>query len=198
MLIKSGEMEEARKRSIQAVVANPYTQVTWRALNYWATSNKVAHAQPKIKVPGSAERKDDMHINITIDPKDADGTSGAWLAYQISRASWMGDEFKKHFPNEKQYRHSLLEESAALRLAATVLTAKDNMKKYGKEYQKNLDVSLLLKLYAAKMIEPFVLISAPDRDIALNDYVPYREQHRDQLEAYLFQFVVPPPQPQKN
>lgn len=198
MLIKSGEMEEARKRSIQAVVANPYTQITWRALNYWATSNKVALAQPKIKVPGSAERKDDMHINITIDPKDADGTSGAWLAYQISRASWMGDEFKKHFPNEKQYRHSLLEESDALRLAATVLTAKDNMKKYGKEYQKNLDVSLLLKLYDAKMIEPFVLISAPDRDIALNDYAPYREQHRDQLEAYLSQFVVPPTPASKN
>jgi hypothetical protein len=86
----------------------------------------------------------------------------------------------------------------SLRLAATVLAAKDNMKKYEKEYQKNLDVSLLLKLYDAKMIEPFVLISAPDRDIALNDYVPYREQHRDQLEAYLSQFVVPPTPASKN
>ena len=42
------------------------------------------------------------------------------------------------------------------------------------------------------MLEPYVLISAPDRDIASNDYVPYREQHRDQLEAYLSQFIVPP------
>ena len=45
------------------------------------------------------------------------------------------------------------------------------------------------------MIEPYVLLSASDRDIALNDYVPYREQHRDQLEAYLSQFVVPPAPP---
>jgi len=42
------------------------------------------------------------------------------------------------------------------------------------------------------MLEPYVLISAPDRDIASNEYVPYREQHRDQLEAYLSQFIVPP------
>ena len=192
LYIKSGEMEKARQRSIQAVVANPYTQATWRALNYWANSNKVALSQRKISVPGSTERKDEMHINITLDPKDSDGTSGAWAAYQISRAAWMGDEFKKHFPNEKQYRHSLLEEADALRLAAAVLTEKDNMKKHGKEYQKNPDVSLLLRLYDAKMIEPYVLLGAADRDIALNDYAPYRAQHRDLLEAYLSQFVVPP------
>jgi tetratricopeptide (TPR) repeat protein len=196
LYIKSGEMEKARQRSIQAVVADPYTQATWRALNYWANSNKVALSQRKISVPGSTERKDEMHINITLDPKDSDGTSGAWAAYQLSRAAWMGDEFKKHFPNEKQYRHSLLEEADALRLAAAVLTGKDNMKKHGKDYQKNPDVSLLLRLCEAKMIEPYVLLSAPDRDIALNDYAPYRSQHRDQLEAYLSQFVVPPTPPQ--
>jgi hypothetical protein len=56
---------------------------------------------------------------------------------------------------------------------------------------------LLLKLYEAKMIEPYVLLSAPDRDIALNDYVPYREQHRDLLETYLSQFVVPPTPPKQ-
>jgi len=33
LYVKSGEMEKARTRSIQAVVANPYSQITWRALN---------------------------------------------------------------------------------------------------------------------------------------------------------------------
>jgi len=198
MLIKSGEMEKARSRSIQCVIASPYTQVTWRALNYWANSNHVQLTQPKIKIPGGVERKDDQHINITLSPKESKGgIDAAWTAYSISRAYWMGDNFKKNFPKEPQYRHSLLEESDSLRMAADVLSGKDDRKKHAKEYEKDPDVTLLLKLFDAKMIEPYVLISAPDRDIAFNDYVPYREQHRDQLEAYFSQFVVPstPPKP---
>jgi len=198
MLIKSGEMEKARTRSIQAVVANPYSQVTWRALNYWANSNHLQLAQPKIKIPADVELKDDQHSNITLSPKESKGgIDGAWAAYSISRAYWMGDNFKKNFPKEPQYRHSLLEESDSLRMAADVLSQKDNRKKYAKEYERDPDVALLLRLYDVKMIEPYVLISAPDRDIAMNDYVPYREQHREQLAAYLSQFVVPatPPKP---
>ena len=107
----------------------------------------------------------------------------------------MGDKFKKNFPNDPRYRHSLLEEAESLRLAADVLSSKENLKKYEKEYKNDPDVTLLLKLYDAKMIEPYVLISAPDRDIALNDYAPYREKHRDQLEAYFSQFIVPPAPP---
>ena len=197
LLIKSGEMEKARTRSIQAVIANPYTQITWRALNYWATSNHVQLAQPKIKIPGGAERKDDTHINITMSSSGSTGINAAWLAYSMSHALWTGDKFKKNFPNDPQYRHSLVEESESLDMAARVLSGKDNQKKYAKDYKNDPDVTLLLKLYDAKMIEPYVLISAPDRDIALNDYVPYREQHRDQLEAYLSQFVVPATPPKQ-
>ena len=192
LYVKSGEMEKARTRSIQAVVANPYSQITWRALNYWAASNHLQITQPKIKIPGGVERKDDQHINITLSPKEsAGGIDAAWTAYGISRAYWMGDNFKENFPKDPQYRHSLLEESDSLKMAADVLSGKDR-KKHAKDYEKDPDVTLLLKLYDAKMLEPYVLISAPDRDIASNDYVPYREQHRDQLEAYLSQFIVPP------
>ncbi|HLK02835.1 MAG TPA: tetratricopeptide repeat protein [Candidatus Acidoferrum sp.] len=196
MLIKSGEMEKARARSIQAVVSNPYSQITWRALNYWATSNHLQLSQLKIKIPGGVERKDDQHINITLSPKVSGASiDAAWAAYGMSRAYWMGDNFKKNFPKDPQYRHSLLEESESLKMAAEVLSGKGDRKKHASEYEKDPDVSLLLKLYDAKMIEPYVLISAPDRDIALNDYAPYREQHRDLLEAYLSQFVVPPTPP---
>jgi hypothetical protein len=40
------------------------------------------------------------------------------------------------------------------------------------------------------MIEPYVLLSAPDREIAA-DYVAYRDLHRDQLEQYFSDFIVP-------
>jgi len=198
MLIKSGEMEKARARSIQCVIASPYSNITWRALTYWANSNHVQLSQPKIRIPAGVERKDDQHINITLSPKESKGgIDGAWAAYGISRAYWMGDNFKKNFPKEPEYRHSLLEESDSLRMAASVLSGKDDRKKHAKDYEMDPDITLLLKLYDAKMIEPYVLISAADRDIALNDYAPFREQHRDQLEAYLSQFVVPPTPPKQ-
>jgi hypothetical protein len=41
-----------------------------------------------------------------------------WLIYSAARAAWMiGTKFSEAFPNEKQYRRRLREESDALRLA---------------------------------------------------------------------------------
>jgi len=70
----------------------------------------------------------------------------------------------RRFPNEKTYRHSLLEEVDALNTAAAVLG--ENYKK--PKQRKNLQPSLLtlLELNDKGMIEPFVLISKPDAGIA--------------------------------
>jgi tetratricopeptide (TPR) repeat protein len=193
LYIKSGEMEKARRRSIQAVVANPYTQATWRAMNYWANSNKVELKKLHINTP-AAETKNGQ-TNITLNMNSKDGILGgmAWIIYGGVRTQWQKEEFKKHFPDAKEYRHSLAEESAALNTAAVGVS---NDAKKNKKLPTDPDIALLMALYDAKMIEPYVLLSAPDRDIALNDYAPYRSQHRDQLEAYLSQFVVPPTPPQ--
>lgn len=195
LYIKSGEMEKARKRSIQAVVANPYTQTTWRALNYWATSNKLALNKIHLNTPATDTK--DGHTNITLNMNGPGGIMGgmAWIIYGGVRKQWQTEEFKKNFPDAKEYRHSLAEESAALGIAA--LGVSSDAKK-SKKPPTDPDIALLMKLYDAKMIEPYVLLSAPDREIALNDYVPYREQHRDQLEAYLSQFIVPPAPATKN
>jgi len=195
LYIKSGEMEKARKRSIQAVVANPYTQATWRALNYWATLNKLALNKVHLNTPATDTKNG--QTNITLNMNAPGGIMGgmAWIIYGGVRTQWQKEEFKKHFPDAKEYRHSLAEESAALNTAALGVS---NDAKKNKKAPADPDVALLVKLYDAKMIEPYVLLSAPDRDIALNDYIPYREQHRDQLEAYLSQFIVPPAPATKN
>jgi tetratricopeptide (TPR) repeat protein len=189
LYIKSGEMEKARARSIQAVVANPYSQVTWRALNYWASSNKVALNKIHINTP-AADTKNGQ-TNITLNMNSPGGIMGsmAWIIYGGVRTQWQKEEFKKHFPDAKEYRHSLPEEAAALNTAALGIS---NDSKKSKKPPSDPDLALLLRLFEAKMFEPYVLLSAPDRDIALNDYVPYREKHRDQLETYLSQFIVPP------
>jgi tetratricopeptide (TPR) repeat protein len=196
LLIKSSEMEKARTRSIQAVIANPYSQVTWRALNYWATSNKLRLNSPHINTASRGTKESNKGVEISVDPKSSPSemafSLAVWMSYSGTRDQWNKEQFKLHFPKETQYRHSLAEESDALSQAAEMLPQSARA-----EDLKDPSLALLKRLSDAGMIEPYVLLSAPDRDIALNDYVPYREQHRDQLEAYLSQFIVPPTLPKQ-
>jgi len=194
MLTKNGEMEKARKLAIQAVVAEPYNPITWRGLDQWAKSNRLALNTVQINAPqNSVSQSDEKHINVTVDMKDPTDTSAVWLSYSLSRAKWRAD-FKKHFPDEKEYRHSLAEETEALTLAAKVCQelVESNTKKSGSSsLPKDPDLLLLLKLNQARMIEPYVLLNAADEGIA-HDYGTYREKNRTTLETYLSDFVVPP------
>jgi hypothetical protein len=128
-----------------------------------------------------------------MDPKEPEETSSIWLMYGLTKVKWRSDEFKKQFPAEKQYRHSLAEEADALTTAATVWTEvneSDKKKKKASVAPKDPNLILLVKLYQAKMIEPYVLLNAADDGIA-RDYDGYRLKNRDKLEQYLSEFVVP-------
>jgi len=194
MLTKNGDMEAARKLAIEAVVAEPYNTITWRALQQWAAANKLQLNPVHINTPNSVSQKDDTHININIDPNQSKDAMSVWLIYSMSRAKWRGDDFKKRFPEEKVYRHSLPEESEALSVAATVLlenSGKKDKKRNRSELPKDPDLALLLKLSSSNMIDPYVLLSAADEGIS-HDYESYRQQNRAKLEQYLSDFVVPP------
>jgi len=197
MLLKNGEIEKSRTRFIQAVVAEPYNPITWRALQAWATTNKLQLKRVHVDTPNNVSQTGEKNITITVDPKASDETTTLWLSYGLTKAKWRGDEFKKQFPAEKQYRHSLTEEAEALTMAATVWTeTKESEKKKKKASSAPPDPNLilLLKLYQAKMIEPYVLLNAADAGIA-QDYPGYREKNRDKLEQYLSEWVVPPLEP---
>ncbi len=192
MLLTNGDVSNSRTRFIQAVVAEPYNPITWRGLKYWADTNKLELKRVHIDVPNNVTQKDEKNITITIDPKGPEETSSAWLIYGLSKANWHGEEFKKHFPEEKQYRHSLLEEADALTAAATVWTeSSSDPKKKVSSTPKDPNLITLLKLHQANMIEPYVLLNAADEGIA-QDYAGYREKNRERLVQYLSEFVVPP------
>lgn len=197
MLTKNGEMDKARSFAIRAVVAEPYNAVTWRGLDQWARANHLSLVNVQINVPNNAvSQTADKKIQINMDPSKSQDVSAVWLAYSLQRALWQGDEFKKHFPQEKEYRHSLQEEAEALTTAAQVCleltTSNSKEKKAGSSAPpKDPDLLLLLRIHQAKMIEPYVLLSAPDEGIA-KDYDSYRTQNRSKLEAYLSDFIVPP------
>jgi tetratricopeptide (TPR) repeat protein len=200
MYTKNGELEKARTRAVQAVVADPYNGITWRGLEQWANAAHVKLIAVTVKVPGKVSQKDDKNITITVDPKTSEETTGAWLAYNMARALWRGEKFKQQFPGEKQYRHSLAEETDALTTAAKVYleTSSKNRDKKTTASAVPKDPSLLtlLRLHQAGMIEPYVLLNAADEGIA-RDYDAYREKNRVKLEQYMKIFVVPEPAPAK-
>ncbi len=190
-ILKFGnDPEAAKEKFIDAVVAEPYNKLAWQGIKQWAQIEKAVILAPKMDCPGemAVDPKNPKNITIKIDPVATDeakhpGTS-AWLMYSLVRASYHGDQFKKEFPNEKEYRHSLREEDAAL--SAVVASLKERKIK-----TEDLDESLrnLLQVSDAGMLDCAILINGADDGIA-QDYDAYRKQHRQLLHDYLARFVV--------
>jgi tetratricopeptide (TPR) repeat protein len=180
----------AREKFIDAIVAEPYSKFAWQGLRQWADIEKATLLAPKIDRPAGpvVDAKKLGNVTINIDPAATDDKqhpgASAWLMYSLIRAGYRGDEFKKNFPNEKEYRHSLKEEDAAL--VTVVESIKNQNVKTGE-----LDESLrnLVELNDAGMLDCWILISASDEGIA-KDYDAYRKQHRQLLHDYLERFVV--------
>ena len=180
----------AREKFIDAIVAEPYSKFAWQGLRQWADIEKATLLAPKIDRPAGpvVDAKKPGNVTINIDPAATDDKqhpgASAWLMYSLIRAGYRGDAFKKNFPNEKEYRHSLKEEDAAL---VTVVESIKNQNVKTSE----LDESLrnLVDLNDAGMLDCWILISASDEGIA-KDYDAYRKQHRQLLHDYLERFVV--------
>ena len=187
-----GKSSDARDKFIRAVIAEPYnTKRSWIGLTQWAERTKVNLNWVRLQDKASAERKDDTHTNITLDiggMKKNDPAGSAWMMYGMERALWQGEKFKKEFPNEPKYRHTMREEADCLHLMVTVMKEQKNFEKK----KKDLDPSLLklVQLDEAGFLEPFALLNRADNDIA-QDYAPYRAAHRDILYRYFDEFVVP-------
>jgi tetratricopeptide (TPR) repeat protein len=159
----------AREKFIQAVVAEPYSKYAWLGLKQWADLEKAVVMAPKIDRPEGpvVDPKNPKNVTINIDAKQTDDKTNpggsAWTMYSIIRASYHGDLFTKEFPNEKVYRHSLKEESTALRAVATTVKSK-------KLKPEQLDESLrnLVELYDAGVLDCWILISGADNGITMS------------------------------
>lgn len=191
-----GKSTEAREKYIQAIVAEPYNQRSWMGLTKWAQQSKVALNWIRLQDKSSVAQKDDSHINITLDAGSLgknDPAGSAWLVYGMNRALWQQEKFKKEFPKEAVYRHSMREEVESLQMMVSVMTGQKDFNRK----KKNLDPALLqlIQVDQAGFMEPFALLNRADKDIA-QDYVPYRDAHRETVTRYFEEYVVPKsPQP---
>lgn len=187
MYTKNGDQQKARQLAIQAVIADPYVRTSWRGLVQWANANKLKLTPVRINTHTDMSTSDDRGAILTLDPNANSNSSTVWLVYKGVRLNWRKVEFKKHFPQETVYRHTLAEELEALSTAAATLNEENP-----EAFASDPDLVMLKKLYDAKMLEPYVLLGAADAGIAV-DYVAYRSQNRAKLEEFLSTYVVPPP-----
>lgn len=192
-LMSRGKYSEARDKYILAIIAEPYSQFVWNGAKNFLNGTHQQATWYKIKPQANVTSKDDKNTNITLnigDLKKDDPSGTAWMMYGISRAAYQTQSFKKDYPNEPKYRHTLKEEADALSLAVTAIDNKE-----GKKKKKNAalppDLAALLRLKEAGLIEPYVLLNVPDDEI-VKDYETYRKQHRELLVRYLSEIVLPP------
>ena len=181
-LMMAGQPAEARDKYIEAVITLPVPQ-SWSALSNWAKRTNHQLSPPKIDRPPVADQapatgSDSMTASMTT----SDDGRAAWKSYSAVRAAWRQSVFVEKYPAEKDYRHTLEEEAAALTSVALAL-----------DFQKPLhldpQLATLCELKDAGLIEAWILLTGVDAGIA-RDYPAYREKHRLQLRTYIEKYVI--------
>ena len=186
-LSRAGKTAEARRQFVEAFVAEPYAKAPRLVLKTWAGSHELRYVPPPITLPAAPTTGKDGHINITMDvSKPNDPLAPAWLMYSMNSALWQGDKFKKEFPKETVYRHSLAEEVDTLK---SMLVSVREMK----IPESNWDATIrtLMALDKDGMLECWILIDNPDQGVA-QDYAGYRAEHQDLLKAYVEKYDLHP------
>src|ERR1043166_8640811 len=186
-LMKQGKVTEAGDKFVEAFIAEPYNRLARAGFVQWGERVNIQLAHPRVEFPASVKQKSDKETTITLDPKmldkgDKDGTSAAWMIYSLTRASWVGSEFAKQYPNEKTYRHSLKEEATAIRAALKSLDEQ-------KTATNDRVLQILKKLDKDGLLEAFILLAIPDAGIA-SDFQAYRKTNVADLRRYVKEYVL--------
>jgi len=191
MLTKQGDFAAARTQAIEALVAEPYNAIPWRGLAAWGNAAHVQLQRVHVQTGAAVSATGKENVAITFDANQPAEIAAVWFGYSAERALWAQENFKKAYPQETQYRHSLAEESDALTAAAKV-AEETGAKSPNGVIAKDANVQLLLRLYHAGVLEPYILVNGADQGIA-QDYAAYRERNHDKIRQYLATFVVPEP-----
>jgi tetratricopeptide (TPR) repeat protein len=185
-LMRQNKPEAARERYIEAYITEPYNRYSAVGLTQWAQTTNTPAAHPDIEIPTKVtfDEKGDakMELNSNLLSGTTDGTF-AWIAYGAARVKWHKETFAKTFPNEKTYRHSVLEEATALRAVLTAATTDKRTKALHPGLVK------LKKLNDEGLLEAYILLARADQGIA-EDHPAYLRQNRDKLRRYVVEYIL--------
>jgi tetratricopeptide (TPR) repeat protein len=187
-LMHQGKRREALLKFIDAIIAEPGNRNGYMGLSQWGEQTQTGMAHPKIDIPVKLSLSGDKKLEVNFDPalRESSDGSGAWEQYGLVRAKWVAEEFAKAFPAEQAYRHSLREETEALRKTAE---AASELLKSGKIKSLSPSLAALVKLNDAGLLEPYIFFARVDQGIA-RDYEAYRQANRDKLRRYWAEFVI--------
>lgn len=194
-LMQQEMYEKARDRYIEAYIVEPYSKLAPLGLIRWGQATNTSLGHPKIDIPTKVGTGNDGEINITLGlGDDTEDGSFAWTAYGLARATWqsgkdgLSDNFKKAYPDETEYRHSLAEEFDALKTTVTVL--KERMNDKDSPVKKlNPQLKILMELHDKDLLKPYILLAMADEGIA-QDHTAYLKNNRDKLRQYVSEFVI--------
>ncbi|HVF67130.1 MAG TPA: tetratricopeptide repeat protein [Pyrinomonadaceae bacterium] len=187
-LMKQRKFDAARDRYVEAFITEPYNRYTTSGLSQWAQATNTRLSHPAIDIPTNVTYDEKGDPNIGLDAGALLGASKedgsfAWLTYGVTRSAWHKGKFAETFPQEKQYRHSLPEEAAALRAVLALAAGDKDTKKLSPSLAK------LKKLDDEGLLEAYVLLARPDEGIA-RDHPAYLKQNRDKLRRYVVEYVT--------
>jgi tetratricopeptide (TPR) repeat protein len=183
-LMKQGKTDKARDRYIEAFITNPYSKLALSGLVNWGNITKTRLSHPRIDIPKTTvDENGKSNTTININPLADDG-SMAWISYSATREEWKETKFKKIFPGELKYRHTLQEELEALR---SVVTMANDLK--GKKATIDSQLETLAKLDKEGLLESYILLAIPDNGIA-EDHFPYLKSNREKLRQYVVKYVI--------
>ena len=187
-LMHSERQEEAKVKFVEAIIAEPGNRSGYVGLTQWGERNRVRMGHPEIEIPVKLTMSGEKKLDVQLDPalRESPDGSGAWEHYAFVRAKWVVDDFAKAYPAEKAYRHTLREETEALRKAAELAS---EWLKSGKVKTLSPSLAALVKLNEAGLLEPYVFFARVDKGIA-QDYEAYRKANRDKLRRYWTEFVI--------
>jgi len=178
-LMKQKKYDEARDRYIEAYIVEPYNSMSRRGIGQWSqiTGKELSH--PKVEIPDvTFDAKGKAVPKSPIDAKDKDASP--WLAYLAARESWKNEKFAKTFPREKQYRHSIQEETESLRAAIKAAT---DQKSTNKQFE------ILSRIDKEGLLEAYVLLAIADDGIS-EDHPEYLKNNRPKLRQYVANYVI--------
>jgi tetratricopeptide (TPR) repeat protein len=187
-LMRQGRLVEARDRYIEAYISEPYNRLAVGGLRGWAQQTQVKVGHPEIALPTKVALKPDGTFDAVVDAAAlaADDGSAAWVAYGATRAAWQKGRFAEAFPAEGTYRHSLAEETDALR---AVIALAQRLPQGSPPGQMSAALVMLKKLDDENLLEPYVLLARGNEGIA-RDFPAYLLQHRDRLRRYVMTYMI--------
>lgn len=176
-LLFQKKYKEALDKYAEAMIAEPFSRLTWNALNRWAEESGTNLTLLKIAPPGHDEMGDIKIDETTL--KVENGTIH-WKLYNDARRAQIIAKAGKN------QRHTLADEAAAWRKVAEA--ARRDIKA-GKIKYPDQSLVNLVKVDDAGLLEPYILLLRAQEDLS-EDFFTYREKNRAKMKQFIIEYML--------